>query len=81
MFTGEVREMLVQVITSWQVLMMTVVLVIYMFLVSYVARIRDRPDRPSKSKRKRKAAKPKFTSAPEIVSGDDDLGLEDVTRE
>ena len=73
--------MLVQVITSWQVLAATVVLVIYASLVSYVARMRDRPNRPSKFKRKRKVTKPQFTSAPEIVSDDEDLGLDDTMKD
>ncbi|MCL2231646.1 MAG: hypothetical protein FWB99_01040 [Treponema sp.] len=81
MFSGEIRQLLVQVITSWQVLAATVVLVIYASLVSYVARMRDRPNRPSRIKRKGKITKPQFTSAPEIVSDDEDLGLEDVVRE
>ena len=71
--------MLAQVITSWQVLAVTVVLIIYISLVKYVARIRDRPKR-SKPKRKRKIPKPNFSSAPEIVSGDDELGLEDTAK-
>jgi len=79
MFTGEVRQILVQVITSWQVLAVTVVLVIYLFLVSYVARLRDRPGKPSSSKRKRKVTKPQFTSPPEIVTSDEDLGLENTS--
>ena len=39
MFNAEVRRMLVEVISSWQVLAVCVVLVIYMFIVNYVARI------------------------------------------
>jgi len=80
MFTGEVRELLAQVITSWQVLAITVVLVIYISLVNYVARMRSRPGKPSKSKRKGKITKPKFTSAPEIVSDDDELVLEETGK-
>jgi len=81
MFTGDIRSILAQVITSWQVLVATIVLIFYIFLVNYVSRLRDRPAKPSKSKRKRKIPKPKFTSAPEIVSGDDDLGLEDSANQ
>jgi len=73
--------MLAQVITSWQVLAATVVLIFYMFLVNYVSKIRDRPNKPSSLKRKKKIPKPQFPSAPEIVSGDDDLGLEDPAQD
>jgi len=80
MFSGEIRQILAQVITSWQVLAVTAVLVMYAFLVGYVAKIRDRPDRPSRLKRKKKVTKPEFTSPPEIVP-DDDLGLDDPSKE
>jgi len=72
--------MLIQVITSWQVLAVTVALIIYIFIVNNAAKIRSRPNKPAKSKRKRKIPKPKFPSAPEIVSGDEDLGLEDAAK-
>ena len=80
MFTGDVRSVLAQVITSWQVLAATIVLIFYIFLVNYVARLRDCPAKPSKSRRKRRIPKPKFDSAPEIVSDDEDLGLEDPSK-
>ena len=72
--------MLVQVITSWQVLAATAALIIFIFIVNNVATIRQRPDKPSKPKRKRRIPKPKFPSAPEIVSGDDDMGLEEAAK-
>jgi len=81
MFTGDVRSIIVQVLTSWQVLAATIVIIFYIFLVSYVAKLRERrPGKASKSKRKRKIPKPQFPSAPEIVSSDDDLGLEDPEK-
>jgi hypothetical protein len=39
----ELLEVLFQVITSWQVLVVTGVLLVYFFLVSYAARGRKRP--------------------------------------
>ncbi|MFQ3547427.1 MAG: hypothetical protein SNJ56_03745 [Termitinemataceae bacterium] len=39
----EVVHLLVQVITSWEVLGVTVVLIVYMFLVFYVSRLYHRP--------------------------------------
>ena len=39
MFNSEVRSLLFQVICSWQVWAVTVTLIIYIFLVNYVARL------------------------------------------
>jgi len=39
MFSNEIRKLLIEVLGSWQVLAVTVVLVIYISLVNYVARI------------------------------------------
>ena len=77
MFGAEVREMLIQVITSWQVIAVTVALVMYISLVSYVARIRHGS---YSSKRKKKANKAVLSSGPEIVKGDDELGLDDAEK-
>jgi len=71
--------MLAQVISSWQVWAVTVVLVVYIFLVNYVARIRNRSGKPfvSKDKRKKKAPKGKPIEAAE---DDVDLGLDDTVK-
>ena len=45
MFNSEIRKLLLEVIRSWQVLTVTVVLVIYIFIVNYVARIYHRNPR------------------------------------
>ena len=61
----EVRELLAQVITSWQVLVVTIVVILYFSLVSYVADLyrrprsprmpkSERPKRPSLIRRRRK---------------------------
>ena len=50
MFNEELRNLLIQVLTSWQVLAVTVVLVLYIFLVNYVARIYHRRRQPPKAK-------------------------------
>jgi hypothetical protein len=81
MFTEEIRTMLAQVLTSWQVWAVTVVLILYISLVNYAARARRRKNNSGRLpgfRRRKKAAKVKFNSAPEIVSGDDELGLEDA---
>jgi len=64
MFSTGLKELLPQVITSWQVLVTILALVIYMYLVGYVARTHHRP-RSSKPKRKKK--KEKDTGEPTIT--------------
>jgi putative exporter of polyketide antibiotics len=80
MFTEEVRAMLAQVLTSWQVWAVTIVLVFYISLVNYVARLRRRTGKSSLIRRRKKSQKEKVASPPEIVSDDDDLGLEDTVK-
>ncbi|MDR1411844.1 MAG: hypothetical protein LBI91_06545 [Spirochaetaceae bacterium] len=50
---GEIKDMLIQVITTWQVIAVSVVVILYFFLVFYVARLRRsaRPPRASRKKR------------------------------
>ena len=70
--------MLFQVITSWQVLAVTVLLVLYIFLINYVANIYYRSPRsrmPLVPKAKN-AAKNSDTVSP-VPQGEDELGLED----
>lgn len=50
---GEIRDMLIQVITTWQVIAVSVAVILYFFLVSYVAKIR-RHARPARRLPKRK---------------------------
>jgi hypothetical protein len=75
MFSGELIRLLGQVISSWQVIAVTVALVLYLFLVSYVTRIRKRPGGSSLKKRsRRKASRP--VGEPDLeTSAGDDLGL------
>ena len=74
MFSEEVKNLLVEVITSWQVLAVTVVLIIYVFIVNSVARLHHRPRHlplPRAAK-----ARSKSTEAP-APSEADELGLEE----
>jgi ATP/ADP translocase len=64
MFSQELKELFVQVIKSWQVIFITVVLVLYIYLVKYVSRSYHRP-RMSKSKSKPKKAKTKEAAKPQ----------------
>ena len=70
MFSSEIRRMLAEVITSWQVLAVTVVLVIYIFLVNSVARIYKRRRAPFMPKIKKNAAS-------QEASDSEDLELEE----
>jgi hypothetical protein len=65
MFSPELRELLIQVIKSWQVIAVSLALVVYIYLVKYVSRRYHRPrmsrSRPKRAKRTRvktEAAKP-----------------------
>ena len=64
MFSMSLKDLLPQVLTSWQVWAAIFALVIYMYLVGFVARTHHRP-RPSKPKRKKK--KEKDTGEPTIT--------------
>jgi hypothetical protein len=78
-FPKELIDLLIQVISSWQVLVVTGALVLYISLVSYVARTRRPPRGPSLSAPK-KAKRAESAPAQEEAGGsegDDDLGLEE----
>ena len=71
-------SMLSQIVKSWQVIAVSVVLVLYIFLVNYVARTYHHPRTVSKSKPKKKA-KPAPKPQPESEEEDTNeaLGLEE----
>ena len=72
MFNAEVRRLLIEVISSWQVIAVTVVLIIYIALVRYVAKIYHRRiRRPSRTK-----VKPEKADIP-VPSETDELSLEE----
>jgi len=56
MFSNKLTELFFQVITSWQVIAVTIALVLFIYLVNYVARSYHRPRFVSKSKPKKKKA-------------------------
>ena len=73
MFNAEVRAMLVEVLTSWQVIAVTVVILIYISIVRKAARIYIFGGMGSEPKRRKvKAAKADIPPPSES----DDLGLE-----
>ena len=82
MFPKELMDLLFQVIKSWQVLAVTVVLVAYMFLVSYVARRYHRPRSVSRVKPQKTKAAAVLKAGPTETSDKTDsneaLGLEEI---
>ncbi|QQO10792.1 hypothetical protein [Breznakiella homolactica] len=77
-FSKELLDLILELLKSWQVIGVTVVLIFYFALVLYVARLYRRPRAGGFSApRKAKKAKPKPAPAAEISVEDDDLGLDD----
>jgi hypothetical protein len=82
MVSKELIALLVEVISSWQVIVITIVIFLYFSLVSYVARLYRRPRFssmfPAKPKsEKQKASRAESESAEADESADDELGLEE----
>jgi hypothetical protein len=77
----ELRDLVVQLITSWQVIAVTVVVFAYFFLVSYVSRRHYKIKSPSSAgPRKMKKVPHKATTAAaeeELADNSDDLGIEE----
>ena len=76
--TEEMLGMLIQVVTSWQVIAVTVAVLLYMALVRYVARLYHRP-RVSRTSGFSAAKKVKEMAkdAPEVSDSDDLEVIED----
>jgi cell division protein FtsW (lipid II flippase) len=82
MTSKELMALLIQIITSWQVIAVTVVVFLYFFLVSYVAKVyrRSRASMFPSAKTKRKKEKSAPAESDEAGTGesaDDELGLEE----
>ncbi|MDR1419737.1 MAG: hypothetical protein LBI86_05145 [Treponema sp.] len=80
MFSREMLVIFAEVLSSWQVIVAAVIVLLYILLVNHVARLSHHPSfsmRPLKSRKK----KAKTTeAAPEADSGEnenDELGLEE----
>jgi hypothetical protein len=75
MFSEELRSLLFQVIKSWQVIAVTLVLIVYMSLVGYAARAHHKPasvskTKPKKIKKTKTAEQPKEPAEPVINEQD-----------
>lgn len=77
MFNAEMRKLLIEVISSWQVLAVTVVLILYVFLVNSVARIYRRSRESFMPKAKPDNLPPPAPSETASDADDDELGLEE----
>jgi flagellar biosynthesis/type III secretory pathway M-ring protein FliF/YscJ len=77
MFKPEILRLFAGVISSWQVIVVIIALVLYLMLVFYVARLYRRPKTFSLAS-KQKKQKPVKTPETEINEEEnDDLGLEE----
>jgi len=78
-FSGDFFAIALQVIRSWQVIFIAAAVVIYIFLVSYVAKMyNSRRPRASKPKREKAEAVVEAAEGDDLSASDDDeLGLEE----
>jgi hypothetical protein len=78
MFSKEMVSFLIKVITSWQIIVVTVVLILYFSLVSYVARLYHSSSSDFSFDSKPKKAKKEKAPVEAVPEGDDDdLGIEE----
>jgi hypothetical protein len=77
MSSGDLTAIISQVIKSWQVIAVSVVIVLYMSLVNHVARTYHRPRSVSKSKPQKAKTKPEKKPKKEkpAENTNDELGL------
>ena len=80
---GEIKDMLIQVITTWQVIAVSVVVILYFFLVSYVAKVyrRARPSGGSKKKRGKAAVQPEVVEVEGNAPQNEGIEEEVITEE
>lgn len=79
MIHDDMYALLLQVLQSWEVITVSVVLILYFFLVFYVARLYRRPKSFNPFSRARKASKKaakETVPEPEIDEDEDDVFLD-----
>jgi len=77
----ELIKIVLQVFTSWQVIAITIAILLYIFLINHVAKSYHRPRTNKKVKvKKKKEASPAANTNDVIPQNDsnDDLGLEEA---
>jgi len=82
MFPGGIVALLKQVITSWQVIVVTLGFILSVFIINFVARSHHRMRKVKKLSFKKKKAKPAAAAGgidemPAASSSNDELGLEE----
>jgi len=77
MFSNEVINLLVKVVSSWQVIVATVALLIYLKLVFYVSSARRARTFDLTARAKPAKAKKEKTAKAAAASSDDELGIEE----
>jgi hypothetical protein len=79
LFSKELIDLILRVVTSWQVIAVTLGIVAYIAIVSNVARLyrRVRPKPPGGGGKPRKERKKKAAAEEEEEGGMDELGLGD----
>ena len=79
MFSEELKNLLIQVIKSWQVIAVSIVLVLYISLVNYAARAHKKPAFVSKlkPKKKEKKEKPKKEKPKKETDDEDEIHEEE----
>jgi hypothetical protein len=79
-FSKEIFGFLAKVITSWEVIAVTVILILYFTLVFYVARLYHYSPGPSFNSKSKRAKKAEGAAKADIPQGteDDDLGIEEA---
>ena len=76
MTNDEIRDLIIQVISSWQVIAITLIILIYISLVNYVCQTKRRKRASATVKKKEKKVKP--AAAPKDDAVDDSaLGMEE----
>ena len=75
MFSGETFGITLKLLTTWQVIVVTIVVILFIFLVNYVTRYKKGPRKVSKLKaivkKKDPAVKKMKKNEPEVLEGDD----------
>jgi len=77
MFSEELRNLLIQVIKSWQVIAVSIAIILYISLVNYASRAHKKPAfvsklKPKKKEKKEKKEKPKKDKSASKEDEDED---------
>jgi hypothetical protein len=77
MFSEGIFKLLIRVVSSWQVIAITIALLLYLNIVFYVSRSYHRPREKKVRVKKKKAEEIPAATTEEGASSNDELGLEE----